>query len=92
MSEQFNNVWDAIEDTQHEAANLKIRSPLLIALQEHLKSTKITQTQAAKLLKVTQSRISDLMRGSIALFSLESLIDMITNAGFEVEMKVKDAA
>lgn len=92
MSDKFNSVWDAIEDTQHAAASMKIRSQLMIALQEYLKNSRMTQTQAAKLLGVTQPRVSDLMRGQIDLFSIESLVDMITNVGLEVEMKVKDAA
>nr|WP_281719943.1 XRE family transcriptional regulator [Nitrosomonas nitrosa] len=92
MSNRFKSVWDAIEDTQHTAASMKIRSQLLIILQEHITKSKMTQTQAAKLLGVTQPRISDLMRGRIDLFSLESLVDMITSIGLEVEVSIKDAA
>jgi predicted XRE-type DNA-binding protein len=69
----FTNIWDVIEDTPQEAASLKIRAELIIALQEHIKNTGLTQAQAAKQLGVTQPRVSDLMRGKINLFSLESL-------------------
>ncbi|MCW5600439.1 XRE family transcriptional regulator [Nitrosomonas sp.] len=92
MSDRFKSVWDAIEDTQHTAASMKIRSQLMMALQEYLKNNKMTQTQAAKLLGVTQPRVSDLVRGRIDLFSLESLVDMITSIGLEVEISIKDAA
>ena len=92
MSEKFNSVWDAIEDTPHQAASMKIRSHLMIALQEHLRSRGLTQVEAAKLLGVTQPRVSDLMRGRIDLFSLESLVDMITSIGLEVEVSIKNAA
>lgn len=87
----FSNIWDAIEDTPQEAASLKIRAELMIALQEHIKNTGLTQAQAAKLLGVTQPRISDLMRGKINLFSLESLIDMITGVGLSIELTLKAA-
>lgn len=93
MTEQkFDSVWDAIEDTPRQAASLKMRSELMMALQEHLKGSGMTQIQAAKLLGVTQPRISDLMRGRIDLFSLESLVDMITSAGLKVELSLKAAA
>jgi predicted XRE-type DNA-binding protein len=44
------------------------------------------------LLGVTQPRISDLMRGKIALFSLDTLVNMIGAAGLHVEMRVSNAA
>lgn len=91
MTNQFDSVWDAIEDTPQQAASMKLRSELLIILQKHLKDRSLTQTQAAKLLGVTQPRISDLMRGRIDLFSLESLVDMITSAGLKVELSLKAA-
>ncbi|CAD85265.1 helix-turn-helix domain-containing protein [Nitrosomonas europaea] len=71
---------------------MKMRSQLLIVLQEHLRNSGLTQFKAAELLGVTQPRVSDLMRGKIDLFSLESLIDMITSIGLKVEINIKDAA
>ena len=66
---RFENVWDAIEGNAREAANLRARSELMIALQERLRASKLTQARAAQLLGVTQPRVSDLMRGKIDLFS-----------------------
>jgi predicted XRE-type DNA-binding protein len=92
MNDKFNSVWDAIEDTPHQAVSMKIRSELMMSLQEYLRNRGLTQVKAAKLLGVTQPRVSDLMRGRIDLFSLESLVDMITSIGLEVEISIKDAA
>ena len=89
---KFASVWDAIEDTPRQSASLKARAELMIALQQHLKAARMTQTQAAKMLGVTQPRVSDLMRGRIDLFSLESLVDMVTSAGLRVEFRLKKAA
>jgi len=90
MSKQrFESVWDAVEDTPHEAASMKVRSALTIGLQEHLKKSGMTQIQAAQKLAITQPRASDLMRGKIELFSLEALVDMISAAGLQVEFKVR---
>ena len=47
------------------------------------------QAQAAKRLKVSQPRISDLIRGKISRFSLDSLVNMLTDAGLEVNFRIK---
>ena len=78
---QFASVWDAIEDTPQKAASMSARSELLIALQEWLKTGNRTQAEAAKLLGITQPRMSDLARGRIHLFSLDTLMDMAMIAG-----------
>ena len=93
MSKQrFASVWDAIEDTPEEAENMKLRSILMTALKNHLTRTEMSQAQAAKLLGVTQPRISDLMRGKINLFGLDALVNMATAAGLHIEMRVLEAA
>ena len=89
---RYASVWDAIENTPQEAAAMRARADLLIALQERLKALKLTQAQSARLLGVTQPRISDLTRGKIDLFSVESLIDMLSRSGIEVEVKLRRAA
>jgi len=93
MSKQrFASVWDAIEDTPEEAENMKLRSVLMMALQNHLSRSQMSQAQAAKLFGVTQPRISDLMRGKIGLFGLDALVNMATAAGLQVELRVHEAA
>ena len=67
---RFANVWDAIEDTPAQAENMKLRSALMMALKDHIARTGLSQSEAAKLLGVTQPRISDLMRGKIDLFEI----------------------
>ena len=91
-NQRFNSVWDAIEDTPEEAENMKLRSVLLTAIKNHLARTGMKQSQAAKLLGVTQPRLSDLMRGKINLFGLDALVNMATAAGLHIEMRVRDAA
>ena len=93
MSKQrFASVWDAIEDTAEEAENMKLRSVLLTALKNHIASLEMSQAQAAKLLGVTQPRVSDLMRGKINLFGLDALVNMATAVGLHIEMRVCEAA
>ncbi len=52
----------------------------------------MSQAQAAKLFGVTQTRVSDLMRGKINLFGLDALVNMTTAAGLQIEMRVIEAA
>ncbi len=93
MSDQrFASVWDAIEDTQEDAENMKLRSILMMAVKNHIIRTGISQTEAAKLLGVTQPRVSDLMRGKINLFGLDALVNMATAAGLHLELRILDAA
>ena len=88
---RFSSVWDAIEDAPAQAENMKLRSVLVMALRDHIARMELSQSEAAKLLGVTQPRISDLMRGKIELFGLDTLVNMIAAAGLHVEMRVKAA-
>jgi predicted XRE-type DNA-binding protein len=89
---RFTDVWNAIEDTPAQAENVKLRSALIMALKDHLARTGLNQSEAAKLLGVTQPRISELMRGKIELFGLDTLVNMIGAAGLHVKMRIWDAA
>ena len=91
-NETFDSVWDAIEDTAAEAENMKLRSGLMMALEQHINRQGWTQGEAAQRLGVTQPRVSDLMRGKIHLFGLDTLVNMVVAAGLHVEMHVLDAA
>jgi predicted XRE-type DNA-binding protein len=90
--QQFPSVWDAIEDSPEAAENMKLRSVLMTALKNHITRTEMSQTQAATLFGVTQPRVSDLMRGKINLFSLDTLVSMTTAAGLQIELRVLNAA
>ena len=90
--ERFANVWDAIEDTAAQAENMKLRSTLMMALKDHISEEGLSQAEAARLFGVTQPRVSDLMRGKIDLFGLDSLVNMASAAGLHVELRVGRAA
>lgn len=92
MTQKFESVWDAVEDTSQEAEIMKMRSGLMIEIKQYIKQKGLNQTQAAQLFGVTQPRISDLMRGKINLFGLDSLIQMVLTAGLKVEVRLAEAA
>ncbi len=72
-----------------ESRNLRIRSEMMTALRKFIDKEGLTQADAAQLLKVSQPRISDLTRGKISKFSLDSLVNMLTDAGLEVDFRIK---
>jgi predicted XRE-type DNA-binding protein len=86
------NVWDAIEETPEAAAEMTMRSDLMITLTEHLKTWNVTQATAAKRLDITQPRYNDLVKGRINKFSVDALITLARRAGLIVELKIKKAA
>ncbi|MBR8039366.1 XRE family transcriptional regulator [Burkholderia cenocepacia] len=90
--ERYANVWDAIESEPAEAANMKLRSELMIALKQRIARLELSQAEAAKQLGVTQPRVSDLLRGKINLFGLDALVNMAAAVGLRVDLQVRESA
>lgn len=90
--ESYASVWDAIEDTPADAENMRLRSALMIALKDHIAHREWTQAEAAQRFGVTQPRISDLMRGKIDLFGLDTLVNMAVQVGLHIEMHISEPA
>jgi predicted XRE-type DNA-binding protein len=86
--QSFANVWDALEDTQAEAANMTMRSNLLIAIEQKVRGWNITQIEAARRLGITQPRLNDLLRGRVHNFSLDTLINLASQAGLSVRLDI----
>jgi predicted XRE-type DNA-binding protein len=83
------NVFTDLGFAPEEAAHLLIRADLMIQLESILKERGLTQAKAAKLLGVSQPRISDLVRGRIELFSIDTLVDMLARLGVSVTLRTK---
>jgi predicted XRE-type DNA-binding protein len=83
------NVFRDLGFPREEAEHLKIRSDLMIRLSRLIESRGLTQAQAARLLGVSQPRISDLVRGKIDRFSVDSLIEMLGRTGARIAVVVK---
>lgn len=89
--ETYENVWDAIADTPGEAANLKARAELMHQIEAIVRANGWTQAEAAKRSGVTQPRISDLLRGRIARFSLDALVNIAAALGQNVRVTLEAA-
>jgi predicted XRE-type DNA-binding protein len=88
----YKSVWDALESDAKQAAKMRLRSELMIALHTRIDDWETTQAKAAKRLGITQPRLNDLLRGQIDKFSLDALVALAEQAGLEVRLKVRDAA
>ena len=86
------NVFAELGFSGEEAENLKIRASLMMAIHRMIQERGLKQAQAAKLFGVAQPRISDLVRGKIDEFTIDSLVNMLAHAGARVDVCVQAAA
>ena len=80
------NVFGDLGFRREEAEHLMIRSELMIKIEKLLKARGLTQSEAARIMRVSQPRVSDLLRGRLDLFSTDALIDMLGRLGVSVRL------
>ena len=80
------NVFQDLGFDPEESENLRVRADLMIELRRLIENKKWTQAAAAKIMGVSQPRISDLVRGKIDKFSIDSLVSMLGSAGVKVRI------
>jgi Uncharacterized conserved small protein len=85
------NVFRDLGFSKEESEHLLVRADLMIQVQKAIESRRLKQAEAAKVLRVTQPRVSDLVRGRIDLFSIDSLVEMLARLGVGVRLVVKTA-
>lgn len=90
--ERYKDAWDALEDTPEAAADMRLRSDLMIRVQQEIAAWGLTQTAAAARLGISQPRLNDLLRGKVGKFSLGALVDLATRARLQVRVEVDRAA
>lgn len=85
------NVFRDLGFAEDEARNLALRSELMIRIGEFVKGSRLTQSQAAARLGLTQPRLNALLKGRIDQFSLDALVNVATRAGLHVVLRVAKA-
>lgn len=88
ITESCGNVFLDLGFSAEEAAILTMRSQLMGELRIKIRDEEWTQAEAAQELGISQSRVSDLIRGKFEKFSLDMLITLATRAGKKVELKM----
>jgi predicted XRE-type DNA-binding protein len=74
-----------------DAEKLKIKTGLVIEIRNAMRSRGLTQQEAAKLMGITQPKVSDMMRGDFTNLSERKLMDCLTKFGYDIEIKVRPA-
>ena len=74
-----------------DAEEMLVKARLVRKISEIVRSKGLTQVETAKVLGLTQPKVSALFRGQFRGVSERKLIDCLTNLGRDVEIVVKDA-
>ena len=85
---RFESIWYALEDTRTDAASMKIKSELLVRIQESVRSWGLAEPEAAHRLGLTIPCFDDLLRGRIDKFSLDALLNLATASGLSLSLHV----
>jgi predicted XRE-type DNA-binding protein len=88
ITESSGNVFSDLGFDPAEAAILQMRAKLMNDLRDFIRSSGMTQMEAAQRLGIAQSRVSDLMRGKWDKFSLEMLISLEARVGRKVNLEL----
>ncbi|WP_108645558.1 helix-turn-helix domain-containing protein [Polynucleobacter rarus] len=82
------NVFDDLGFSKEESAVLKMRADLMAKVRDSIAKNGWTQSEAAAVLQISQSRVSDLIRGKRDKFSLDMLVMLATRAGNKVALEI----
>lgn len=86
------NVFRDLGFSDEESAELLLKSSLLQAIQETIRERKWKQIEAAAQLKIDQAKVSKLLSGQMAGFSIERLVHFLSLLGQDVEVTVRKAS
>ena len=86
LTRSSGNVFRDLGFSNSEAEHLRVRTDLMLGIEKVLKARKLKQAEAARIMGVSQPRVSDLLRGRIDLFSSDALIDMLARLGLRVRL------
>jgi len=86
---RYLNAFEAVGFDRRDAEHLRIRAELMLELERIISARQLTQVEAAKLFRVTQPRISDLVRGRIDRFSIDTLVELLARVDTAVTVKLR---
>jgi predicted XRE-type DNA-binding protein len=86
------NLFLALGFPPHEAEVLQMRADLMAKLRLWIRDSGLTQEEAAERLGITQSRVSNLVRGHWKKFSLDMLLTLAIKAGLQFKIELDWAA
>ena len=82
------NIFEDLGFSRQEATKLKIKAQLMCQISEWIKEQQLKQEDASRVLHVTRPRVSDVLRGKSAKFTIDALVDMLERIGKHVTVQV----
>jgi len=89
VTEASGNVFADLGFSPAEARNLQLRSQMMTALRKYIADRGLTQAEAARILHVSQPRVSDLVQGKVSQFSMDILVNMLAETGSQIDFRIK---
>jgi predicted XRE-type DNA-binding protein len=84
------NVFDQLGFSREVATALAMKSALHRKIIRYTKHRNYSQAQLVKILREPQPRVSDLLRGKIAKFSLETLVNYAEALDMRPEIRIHE--
>ncbi len=83
------NVFRDIGFGRNEAENLRLRSELMMRIEDFYEKSGMTRSNAANMVGLTGAWFDALLKGKIGQFSLDMLVNIATRAGLRVRLMVR---
>ncbi|MBY0358302.1 MAG: helix-turn-helix domain-containing protein [Candidatus Obscuribacterales bacterium] len=80
------NVFSDLGFSEEEAAGLKLKSYLFMALQEVIRGSKMTQREVADTIGTDQPKVSKILNGKFDEFSIERLTEYLQRLGHDIHI------
>jgi len=74
-----------------DADKLKIKTGLVIEIRKAIRELGITQQEAARRMRISQPKVSDMMRGQLSNLSERKLMDCLISLGYDIKINVRRA-
>lgn len=87
----FASVWDALADTPEQAASMRLRAQLALAIHQAVEMWGLSHSAAAVRLRMTDAQLAELLEGRLDIFSVDELAAIAERAGLVVEMHIARA-
>lgn len=89
MKKQQKNIFEEIGFSSSESLSLLRKSELFDEVKSLIANLETTQAKVAKLLDISQPRVSDIAKGKISAFSIEMLLEFLERLGSTASWKFK---
>lgn len=92
VTKSSGNIFRDLAFSDEKSAELILKSNLLQAVQDAIKSRGWKQVEAAAQLEIDQAKVSKLLAGQMAGFSIERLVHFLSLLGQDVVVTVRQAS